>query len=169
MTIPPAILIADADVLVNYHECGFGVLELIARHIGKVAVLEPVFHETGDMTPGQCGQLGVEILATETTWLMQAAETSAPVSFNAHLCLLACIDKNWTCVTNDGVLRRLCMRSNVATQYGIGPVEDMVAAGVLARRRAIAIAQRMQGLQPFHGNERAIARFTAELVMRTPE
>ncbi len=169
MTIPPAILIADADVLVNYHEAGFGVLELIKRHIGKVLVLEPVFHETGDMTPGQCEQLGVDIVATETTWLMQAAETSTHVSFNAHLCLLACIDKNWTCVTNDGALRRLCVRRGVAAQYGIGPIEDMVAAGALTRQRAITIARRMQGLSPFHANERVIARFMAELAVLAPE
>lgn len=169
MTIPPAMLIADADVLVNYHESEFGVLELIKRHIGNVAVLEPVFHETGDVTPGQCEQVGVDIVPTETAWLMQAAETSTHVSFNGYLCLLACMDKNWTCVTNDGPLRRLCIRRGVATQYSIGPVEDMVAAGALGPRRAIAIAQRMQGLHPFHANERAIARFMAELTMRAPK
>ncbi len=167
MTIPPAILVADADVLANYYECGCGVLELIARHIAKVVVLEPVLHKTDALTPGQCRELGVEIVETHTKWLLQAAETSITVDFNDYVCLLACIDKNWTCVTNEGPLRRLCLRHNVPTQYGIGPVEHMVAAGVLTQQRGIAIAQRMQGLHPFHRNERAIARFTAELVIRT--
>lgn len=166
MTIPPATLLTDADVLINYRESEFDVLELITQHIGAVAVLADVLLEADDLTPHQCEQLGIKVVETRATWLMQAAEASEYLPFNAYLSLLACIERGWTCVTNDGALRRLCIRRGVAAKCGIGPVEDLVDAGVLTPRRAIAIARRIQGLNPYHMNERAIVRLTAEIAGR---
>ena len=61
--------------------------------------------------------------------------------------------------TNDGALRRLCERHGVATRFGLGLMVDLVAAGALTRRRAMAVARQIQASNPLHINERIIQRF----------
>ena len=39
------VLLADADVLIDYRESELGILELVARHVSRVAVLTPVLSE----------------------------------------------------------------------------------------------------------------------------
>ena len=56
------VLLADADVLIDYRESEFDILELIVRHIGKVAVLAPVLDEVTGITRVQCKQLGIEVV-----------------------------------------------------------------------------------------------------------
>lgn len=74
-------LLADADVLIDYRESAFDILELIVRHIGKVVVLSPVLDEVKGVTEAQCTQLGIEVVEIETAWLTQAAEAEPRVSF----------------------------------------------------------------------------------------
>ena len=66
-------------------------------------------------------------------------------------------------MTNDGALRRLCARHDVRTRYGLGLMVDLVAAAALTRRRALAIARKMQESNRLHINERVIARFREAL------
>ena len=167
MAMAHTVLLADADVLIDYRESEFDILELIVQHIGKVAVLAPVLDEVRGVTAAQCKQLGIEVVGIETAWLAQAAVAEPRVSFNDYLCLVACIEKDWTCVTNDGALRRLCVRHGVATRFGLGLMVDLVAVGALTRRHAMTVARQIQASNPLHINERVIARFAAELANRT--
>ncbi len=157
------VLLADADVLIDYRESEFGILQLVVEHIGRVAVLEPVLGEVRGVTAAQCARLGVEVMEVETERMLQAVEIESTVSFNDRLCLVVCREEGWTCVTNDGALRRLCERHRVDTKFGLGLMADLVAAGALTRRRALAIARRVQETNPLHINERVIERFTAAL------
>lgn len=101
--------------------------------------------------------------AIETERLVQAAEVESSVSFNDRLCLVACREEGWTCVTNDGALRRLCDRYGVETRFGLGLMVDLVAAGAVTKRRAVAVARQIQASNPLHINERVLARFLAAL------
>ena len=91
--------------------------------------------------------------------MLRAQEVEARVSFNDRLCLVVCRDEGWTCVTNDGALRRLCKRHGVEVRYGLGLMVDLVAAGALTRLRAAAVARRMQAANPQHLNAQVINRF----------
>jgi hypothetical protein len=95
--------------------------------------------------------------------MMLAAEVESSVSFNDRLCLVACREEGWTCVTNDGALRRLCERHGVETRFGLGLMVDLVAAGALTQRRAMTIARQIQASNPLHINERVLASFLAAL------
>jgi rRNA-processing protein FCF1 len=163
MATSRTVLLADADVLIDYRESELGILELVARHVGRVAVLTPVLSEVHGVTAAQCGRLGIEVLDVETELMMQATEIESSVSFNDRLCLVACREGGWTCVTNDGALRRLCERHGVETRFGLGLMVDLVAAGVLTRRRAVSVAQQIQASNPLHINERVVARFITAL------
>ena len=90
MAAARTVLLADADVLIDYRESEFGILELVALHVGRVAVLTPVLAEVRGVTAAQCGRLGIEVLEVETEVMVQATEIESSVSFNDRLCLVAC-------------------------------------------------------------------------------
>ena len=160
------VLLTDADVLIDYRESEIKILELVVQHIGHVVVLAPVLDEVQGVTPAQCAQLGIEVVEVETEQLVRASEVESRVSFNDRLCLVACREEGWTCVTNDGALRRLCERHGVATRFGLGLMVDLVAVGALTRRRAMAVARQTQASNPLHINERVLARFEDALTAR---
>lgn len=160
------VLLTDADVLIDYRESEIKILELVVQHMGRVVVLAPVLDEVQGVTPAQCAQLGIEVVEVETEQLVRASEVESRVSFNDRLCLVACREEGWTCVTNDGALRRLCERHGVATRFGLGLMVDLVAVGALTRRRAMAVARQIQASNPLHINERVLARFVAALTAR---
>ena len=157
------VLLADADVLIDYRDAALDILELVAAHMGRLVVLAPVLEEVRGLGAAQCAQLGMEVVAVETDRLAQASEVESRVSFNDCLCMVACREEGWTCVTNDGALRRLCRRHGVKTRFGLGLMVDLVTAGALPRRRALAVARRMQRSNPLHINERVVERFKAAL------
>ena len=159
----PAVLLADADVLIDYRESDLTILKLVAKHVGRVAVIPPVLDEVKGVTAKDCGRLGLEVVEVETEQMLRAAEVEASVSFTDRLCLVVCREEGWTCVTNDGALQRLCKRHGVATRFGLGLMVDLVAAGALSRRRAISVGRRMQVSNPRHINTRVLARFHKEL------
>ncbi len=160
------VLLTDADVLIDYRESEIKILELVVQHIGRVVVLAPVLDEVQGVTPTQCAQLGIEVVEVETEQLVRASEVESRVSFNDRLCLVACREEGWTCVTNDGALRRLCERHGVATRFGLGLMVDLVAVGALTKRRAMVVARQTQASNPLHINERVLARFVAALTAR---
>lgn len=155
----PTVLLADADVLIDYRESDLVILELVAQHLGRLAVLSSVLDEVRGVTPTQCARLGIEIIEVETERMLRATEVESSVSFNDRLCLIVCREEGWTCVTNDGALRRLCTRHGVETRFGLGLMVDLVKAGVLSRRRAVAVARRIQASNPLHINDRVLNRF----------
>ena len=165
---PPTttVLLADADVLIDYRESDLAILDLVGRHVGRVAVLSPVLHEVHGLTAPACARLGIEVIEVETERMLRAAEIESRVSFNDRLCLIVCLEEQWTCVTNDGALRRLCRRHGVEVRYGLGLMVDLVAADVLTRRRAVAIARRMHAANPLHINDRVLDRFNRALTGR---
>ena len=163
MAMAQTVLLTDADVLIDYRESEIKILELVVQHMGRVVVLAPVLDEVQGVTPAQCAQLGIEVVEVETDQLVRATEVESRVSFNDRLCLVACREEGWTCVTNDGALRRLCERHGVATRFGLGLMVDLVTVGVLTRRRAMAVARQIQASNPLHINERVIQRFLEAL------
>ena len=111
----------------------------------------------------ECARLGIEIVSAETERMLQATEVESRVSFNDRLCLVVCHEEGWTCVTNDGALRRLCKRYGVETRFGLGLMVDLVTARALTRRRAVAVARRIQASNPLHINDRVLSRFLGAL------
>ena len=155
-----SVLLADADVLIDYLKSEFAILSLVAEYVGRVVVLEQVLGEVRGLTAGVCERAGIDVIVAETERMLQAAAVESNVSFSDRLCLVTCREERWTCVTNDGALRRLCHRHGVQTRYGLGLMVDLVAAGALTRQRAVSIARQIQASNPFHINEQVLERFT---------
>ncbi len=157
------VLLADANVLIDYREAGWSALELVGRHVGRIVVIPSVLDEVHGVTAEACAELGIEVVIVQTERMLQAAAIKSSVSFNDRLCLVTCRAEGWTCVTNDAALRRLCEHHGVKTRYGLGLLIDLVAGGWVTRERAEEIARRMQASNPLHINERIIGRFRAAL------
>ena len=119
MQATPTVLLADADVLIDYRDSELAILNLVARHLGRVAVISSVLDEVRGVTATECARLGVDVIDVETDRMLQAAEIESGVSFNDRLCLIVCREEGWTCVTNDGALRRLCKLHDVKTRFGL--------------------------------------------------
>ena len=82
----PTVLLADADVLIDYRESDLAILALVARHLGRLAVLPSVLDEVRGVTAKECRRLGIEIVEVETERMLLAAEVESSVSFNDRLC-----------------------------------------------------------------------------------
>ena len=159
----PTVLLADADVLIDYCESDLEVLKDVGRRIGRLAVLSEVLDEVRNLTRRKCANLEIEVIDVEMPMLNAAAEMKTGISFNDRLCFLVCLERRWTCVTNDRALRRLCRRRDVKVRYGLGLMVDLVKLGAIDRRRANTIARRMHKANPAHINERVLERFSRAL------
>ena len=155
----PTVLLADADVLIDYRDSDLEVLTLIGQHVGPVAVLSPVLDEVHEVSRADCARLSISVVEVATSRLLRAGAVDASVSFNDRLCFVVCEEESWTCVTNDRALRRLCERHGVRIRFGLRLVVDLVASGAITAERAISIASKMHESNPLHINERVIARF----------
>lgn len=153
------VLLVHADVLIGYLQSDLATLGLVAKHVGRVVVLESAIDEVPELTARQCRCVGITMATAETARMFQAAAVESNVSFNDGLCLVTCREERWTCVTNDRVLRRLCRQHGVATRYGLGLMVDLVTAGVLTHQRATAIARKVQASNPFLVDERVLDHY----------
>ena len=159
----PTVLLADADVLIDYRDSDPDVLTLVGQHVGPVAVLSPVLDEVHGVTREDCAQLSIAVVEVSTSSLLRAGVVESSVSFNDRLCFVLCHEESWTCVTNDRALQRLCARHGVQTRFGLRLLVDLVAAEATTRERAVGTARRMHESNPLHINERVIAGFKEAL------
>ena len=150
-------------MLIDYREADLPVLKEVGKHVARLAVLSETLEEVRGVGRKTCASLGIEVIEPETPKLIEAAKQVSRVSFNDRLCFLVCRDLGWTCVTNDGRLRRLCRRHDVRARYGLGLMVDLVDRGAISRDRAVAIARKMQQGNSLYINERIVAKFIKAL------
>src|SRR5712692_9861878 len=99
------ILLADADVLIDYRDADLSILKLVSEHIGPVRVLREVLDEAPEISDRQCARLGIEIVQLETELMLEANDLPRSLSVADRLCVVACDHHGWTLVTNDRTLR----------------------------------------------------------------
>ena len=150
-------------MLIDYREADLPVLKEVGTHVARLAVLSETLEEVRGVGKKTCAALGIEVIEPETPTLVEAARRLSRVSFNDRLCFLVCREQGWTCVTNDGRLRRLCRRHDVRVRYGLGLMVDLVERGAISRDRAVAIARKMQQANSRYINERIVAKFIKAL------
>ncbi len=121
----PRTVLLDADVLIDYRKSELGVLKLVTRHVGRLAVIPSTLEEVRGVTTTECAQLGIEVVEVKTGQMLRATKVEPSVSFNDHLCLVVCREAGGMCATNDGALRRLCRRHGVETPYGLSLMVEL--------------------------------------------
>jgi predicted nucleic acid-binding protein len=158
------LLIMDANVLIDLCEADRTVIRLISEHIGQVHVPLPVLREEVDeIDEAEYADLGIVPVEPPLQTAADAATRRAGLSFHDHLCLLLARDNGWTCVTNDGRLRRECTAESVPVLWGLETVALLVEDSVLTAKAAEEIGRAIQRANPHFITEEVIARFLARI------
>ena len=132
----PPLFIVDACVLIDFTKTDPTLLKLIVAHVGLIHVPSPVLAEVKQLDQSTAASLGLRIVDPDLETAMQAASLVGPLSFQDRLCLMMAKASGWTCVSNDGYLRRACEIDGVPTLWGLELLLGLVAAGGLPRNHA---------------------------------
>lgn len=159
MPLPQGYLLVDANVLIDYLAADLSVLALASRHLGDVHVLSTVLDEVEGLDESDCERLGLKVVEPELEQLTEAAEKRSSLSAQDHLCLVVARARRWTCVTNDGALRRVCTADGVAVLWGLEVMTELVRLVQLDAEDAVAVARAIHESNPLHIPESLVERF----------
>ena len=166
MDPPVEILLADADVLIDYRDSDLTILKLVSQHIGPVRVLRQVLDEAPGISDQRCERLGIEIVQLETELMLEANSLPRSLSATDRLCVVACEHHEWTLVTNDRALRKVSSTRGIRLRWGLGLMTDLVRTRALTEARALRVATAIQRSNPTHITAGLIDRFRARLKER---
>jgi predicted nucleic acid-binding protein len=152
-------LVLDANVLIDYCAADRWVLTLISQHVGRINVPAALLDEVGDLDASECDRLGVRVIDLPLELLASAGKRRPGLSYYDHLCLLAAKEGGWTCVTNDGRLRRECAVERVPVLWGLEPMLDLIAGGHLTVTQAHEVAERIHESNPLFITKTIVAKF----------
>lgn len=153
------LLLVDANVLIDYVKSELSILGVAARHMGEVYVLSTVLDEVDGLDQDGCARLGIRVFEPELAHLVAAAQKRGALSTEDHLCLILAREQGWTCVTNDGALRRACQQDRVPVLWGLELMLELVSIGQLPGADAITVANAIHRTNPFHITAEIVARF----------
>lgn len=159
-----AILLADADVLIDFVKTQPGTLKLVSQHLGQLLVLEQVLETVDNLTKGQCTSLGIEVFTPQTEILLEAGAKRGGLSFEDRLGFVACRTHAWVMVTNDRALIRACTENGVPYRRGLRLVLDLVAGGHLGKRAAKQLVNAIHQVNPHHISAAVVRQFEEELL-----
>lgn len=154
--------LVDANVLIDYAQTDPKVLTLVAKHLGPVHVPKDVLDEVDQLGEEACARLGLLIVDGTLAQIMEAGERKSGLSYADWMCLILARDQGWTCVTNDGRLRKACSSEDVPVLWGLQLMKKLVEAGELGADEAVEIAEAMGVTNPWLSGK-VIARFRAQM------
>jgi hypothetical protein len=70
----PAVLLSDANVLIDYRDSNLAILALVVQHLAPVHVLRDVVDEVDDLSLARCGELGLKVIEVGPETLLQLEE-----------------------------------------------------------------------------------------------
>ena len=157
------LLLFDANVLIDYVKSELSILGIVSRHLGEVYVLSTVLDEVDGLDADGCARLGIRVFEPELADVIAAARKRGALSTQDHLCLILARRQGWTCVTNDGALRRACLLEQVPVLWGLQMMLELVRMGQLPGEDVIAVANAIHRTNPFHITDSIVARFIEEV------
>jgi len=159
----PVLLILDANVLIDYCGADRSILTLISERVGRIHVPSVLLEEVDDLDESDCDRLSLQLVEPSLELLIGAGKRRPGLSFYDHLCLLAAKEAGWTCVTNDGRLRRECGVDGVRVLWGLEPMVDLVAGGHMTAPQANEVAERIHQANPLFITTEIVKRFVARV------
>jgi predicted nucleic acid-binding protein len=161
--LPPGFLILDANVLIDYCATDRSILTLISRHVGQIHVPVELLEEVNALDESECDRLGLHVFEPDLEQLAAAGKRRPGLSYYDHLCLLVAKLGGWTCVTNDGKLRRECAVEKVPVLWGLEPMIALVGAGHLTVAEAKKVALAIQKENPLYITTAVIRKFVQRI------
>ncbi len=142
------LMLLDANVLIDFVTTDRQVLAMVVEHLGAVHVPRDVLAEVEQLDEEACGALGLVVVDGTVEQLTEAGAVGGRLSFQDRVCLILARDNRWTCVTNDGRLRRECEAVNVPVLWGLQLMIELVARGAMTAGEAIAVAEAVAASTP---------------------
>lgn len=156
------LLILDACVLIDFWDADPSVITLVVREIGPIHIAENVLSEVSQVDRSAAITAGLTIIEPTFEMMTAAARRRRGLSFQDHLCLLMAREHGWTCVSNDGRLRKACDEDEVPVLWGLEVLAQVVEAGGLPVEAAIELAERMAACNRYL-TQAVIDRFVARI------
>jgi len=153
------LFILDACVLIDFVTTDASILRLVCEHVGEVHIAAPVLDEVEQLDESTAASLGMRIVEPSLGTAMFAAARGGALSFQDWLCLLMAKENGWTCISNDGRLRRECMGEGVSVMWGLELLEQLVLAGGLDARAAVAAALAIHVSNPRYVTRQIVRAF----------
>jgi len=158
-----ALFVLDANVLIDYCAADRSVLTLASRHIGPIHVPSILLDEVDGLDESECERLRLVVIEPETSLLVTAGRRRPGLSYYDHVCLLSARAAGWTCVTNDGRLRRECMAEQVPVWWGLELMVPLVAERHLTIPAATNVAHAIHSANPLYITDEILHRFEARI------
>lgn len=127
----PHILLADANVLIDYRDTDLSILSSACVHVGPIRVVREVLDEVAELDANQASSLGIEIVDPTAELLLEVATLPRRLSRPDRLSYLVARENDWICLTNDRLLRGLCAENGVRLCLGLEIMAILVEADAL--------------------------------------
>lgn len=124
------------------------VLAKVVEHLGALHVPRDVLAEVEHLDEEACAALGLVVVDGTVEQLTEAGAVRGRLSFQDRVCLILARDNRWTCVTNDGRLRRECEAVNVPVLWGLQLMIELVNRGAMTADAAIVVAEAVGDSNP---------------------
>lgn len=135
--------VCDANVLIDYMDADEDIIRELVRYWGKVHVPTLVLHEVKKLDEVHAKELGLIII--ETPLVLEAV---GGLSKPDRACLHFVLKEGWTCIANDTLLRRECLRRGGKVLWGLEMLLVMVSASQITSARALEIAEKIAEINP---------------------
>jgi hypothetical protein len=107
-------LLMDASVVADFCDKARTAIRLVSEHLGQTYVTLPVLYDDeAPLDPEDCADFGIVPVEPSLEIAVAAARRRSGLTFHDHLCLLLARENGWSCVTDDGCLRRACRSENL--------------------------------------------------------
>ena len=141
---------------------------MISENVGRIHVPTLRLEEVQALDASECDRLGLHVFEPEMEMVSAAGKRRPGLSFYDHLCLLLAKQEAWTCVTNDGKLRRECGVDEVPVLWGLEPMIALVEMGQMTAADAKKVARAIQSANPFYITDKVIRAFDGKVEIVGP-
>ncbi len=163
-----ALFVLDSNVLIDYCEADRSVLTLASRYVGQIHVPSVLLDEVDGLDESECERLGLVVVEPDSALLVAAGRRRSGLSYYDHVCLLSAKADGWTCVTNDGRLRRECTVEKVRVLWGLELMVPLVVSRHLSVAAATAVAEAIHATNPLYITDDILRRFAARIGRGVP-
>lgn len=156
---PSRFLVLDACVLIDFCEVDRTILTVVSEHVGKIHVPAPVLEEVDQIEADEAMDLGIVVVEPELEHVVTAGARRGGLSFEDRLCVIMARDRSWTCVSNDGAVRKACELESVPVLWGLEMMGLAVGVGAIGIEEAERAAREIHGVNPMFVTEEIVQRF----------
>lgn len=127
----PHILLADANVLIDYRDADLSILTAACAHVGPIRVVREILDEVASLDADEASSLGIDVVDAPAELLLEVATLPRRLSRPDRLSYLVARENDWICLTNDRLLRQFCADNDVRLCWGLEIMALLVEADVL--------------------------------------